>query len=77
MKTCSKCGIERPLDRFPLNPEGVPRSPCKECIAARRRQKYAEDEEYRTRRKEIVKGYQRRLQEAYRESKRTEEEGND
>lgn len=54
MKTCSKCGEEKPLTEFS---EGKPRRDglqtwCKACVSAYQTNRYASDTEFRENRKE-------------------------
>lgn len=51
MKSCSKCGIEKPLDAFyaeKKSPDGR-RGDCKDCILRLRKERYATDAEMRAR----------------------------
>lgn len=47
VKACRKCGIEKPLDDFTVNPGGYRKSRCKPCEAERVRAYYHENEQYR------------------------------
>lgn len=48
MKVCTLCKQEKPLSCFAIkDAKGCLRSACKECENAKRRRKYASDEEYR------------------------------
>jgi hypothetical protein len=51
MKTCSKCGIQKPFDEFAkdrTHADGM-RCQCKECVRGKARDKYKTDEAYRER----------------------------
>ena len=60
-KECKKCGLIKPLDCFRKNKNGNHSSPCKECVNAHRKQKYADDHEWRERLKSsALASYQKR-----------------
>lgn len=42
-KSCTKCGIEKPLDGFYLESTGKPAAACKECIKSAKNKRYAEN----------------------------------
>ena|ERR1035437_239535 len=44
MRTCKKCGVEKPLDQFRVD-TGRPRHECQECENQLRRDRYAADPE--------------------------------
>lgn len=51
MKTCTKCGVAKPLDQYHRNIacSDFKRPDCKSCVSAARRKKYADDPSERER----------------------------
>lgn len=55
MRTCKKCGTSRPLGRFGINKHGNPDGTCKDCLNAKKRERYANDADFRKRTLDVQK----------------------
>ncbi len=71
MKRCTACEVEKPKTEFYKHSKNTLRNKCKVCLRADQRHKYAEDGDYRERRKQRSKEYKeknrRDIRESYRE----------
>ena len=60
-KTCTKCGVDKPLDAFSLDKSRKDgrRSHCRECMKAYQRDKRATDPEHAQRQRDLCKAWRR------------------
>lgn len=69
MKTCIKCGVEKPLDQFRVD-RGYRRGECKACAARLLRERRASDPEFARRQAESARRWCREHPEQHAETRR-------